>query len=86
MRPKAPWFIALQLALAAGRQWSELPPRDRERLRALLAKSKGLPTNLSAREREELRRIARKLDLPGIARDAVLPFAGRRRTRGLRRR
>lgn len=82
LRPKTPWFIALELAMAAGRHYRDLSERDRTRLRVLLSKSKGRPSNLTARERDDLKKIARRLDAPGIVRGA-LPFGGgKRRKRG----
>jgi alpha-ketoglutarate-dependent taurine dioxygenase len=42
------------------RAWENLDPPERERLGGLLRKSKGRRSNLSARERDELRSLVRK--------------------------
>jgi hypothetical protein len=82
LRPKTPWFLALQLALEAGRNLKAIPEAERRRAVELLRKSQGRPSNLSQRERDELKAVARALDLPGVARSA-LPFGGGRKKRGL---
>jgi hypothetical protein len=58
--------------------WERLTPGERAHLAALVRKSRGRPGNLTARERGDLRRLAAKLDLPGLGR-SVAPVA-----RGLR--
>jgi hypothetical protein len=60
--------------------WEDLKESERSRVGTLVRKSKGNPRNLTKRERDELRKIAGKLDVPGMARD-LIPFA-----RGLRKR
>jgi hypothetical protein len=42
------------------RAWENLDPRERERLGDLLRKSKGRRSNLSTRERDELRSFVKK--------------------------
>ncbi len=70
-----PWAALLQAgAIVAGR-WQSLSAKERARLRALLAESGGRPSNLSDKQRKELRKLAGKLDLKGIGRD----LAGLRR-------
>jgi hypothetical protein len=59
--------------------WEKLTPGERAHLSALVRKSRGRPGNLTARERADLRRLAAKLDLPGLGR-SVAPVA--RRLRG----
>jgi len=60
-----------QLALLARRHLTLLEPDERSRLAKLVAKSRARPrTNLSANEREELLRLARKLDPGAFARGA----------------
>ena len=49
------------------RHWQNLTPAERRRLRELLTRSKGRPSNLSRREQRELRDLVRKLDAPGLA-------------------
>lgn len=79
-----PWLIVVQAALAANSRWKQLPVGDRDRLTQLLKQSRGLPSNLSAKERDEVRLLLGRLELSGLARELV-PFAIRAR-RGKRRR
>ena len=60
-------------------RWRALSEKDRARVVQLLRDSKGRVSNLSSKERNELRRLARKADLKGITRD--LMALGRRRGR-----
>jgi hypothetical protein len=73
-------MIVLQAAMAAGEHWRDLPEADRRRLRELLAKSRGRPSNLSRRERDELRALVRRVDVPGFAR-RMAPLGRRTRRR-----
>jgi hypothetical protein len=78
-----PWAALLQAGLAVGERWRRLPARDRARLRRLARDSRGRPGNLSARDRDELRKVVRKLDMKGMGRE-LLPLlrgGGRRRRR-----
>jgi hypothetical protein len=80
LRP-IPWLMALQAALTANEHWTEqLSANERTRLRGLLVRSKGLPRNLSDKERAELKRLVRKLDLPAAGRK-IVPFAAGARRR-----
>ena len=70
-----------QLALLARRHLTLLEPDERSRLAKLVAQSRARPrTNLSANEREELLRLARKLEPGAFARGAW--GAARGRVRG----
>ena len=75
-----PWTMALEGAVVARRHWQKLDESERSKLTRLIRKSKGTPTNLTERERAEIRKLVGKLDLAGIGRD-LLPFAGRLRSR-----
>ena len=75
-----PWILLYELATVAHSQWQDLPPADRDKLTRLAVKSRGLPTNLTARERAEVKRILRRVDLQHVARQ-VLPKAIARRAR-----
>lgn len=76
-----PWAIVAQTALAANARWRALAPGDRERLTQLLRQSRGRPSGLTEKERDEVRLLLGQLDLAGLARE-LLPFArGRRRRR-----
>lgn len=75
-----PWALALDAAMVVNSHWRELKESERSRAGELIRKSKGNPRNLGKRERDELRKIAGKLDFPGMARDLV-PFTRRLRKR-----
>jgi hypothetical protein len=62
-----PLIAALQVGLIAREHWMRLAPKDRAILRELIAKSKGLPKNLTIKERNELRRIVGELDARSAA-------------------
>jgi hypothetical protein len=77
---RLPWALALDAAVVVKAHWENLKESERSRVSELILKSKGNPRNLTKRERDELRRIGAKLDVPGMARDLV-PFARRVRKR-----
>jgi hypothetical protein len=72
------WFIAaIQVAWLANRHWRRLEPAERRRLRELIRKSRGRPSKLSAREREEAGELLQKLDYAefgGNVATTLLPF------------
>jgi len=76
-----PWAALLQVVLAIGERWRGLSQRDRARLTRLVRDSRGRLGNLSARERDELRKVVRKLDLKGMGREVVPLLRGGRRKR-----
>jgi hypothetical protein len=80
-RAKAlPWAALLQAVVVVGRHWRALSEKDRARIAGLARDSRGSLSNLSARERVELRKLAGKLDLKGIAREMTgLARSGRAR-------
>lgn len=59
-----PWeavlTVGLQVAREARKRWENLTPAEQRRLRAMLTKSKGVPANLSAKERADLRSMVVK--------------------------
>lgn len=61
----SPWIAALQAGFIAREHYLKLSAEDRVLLRGLIAKSKGLPKNLTAKERTEVRRIVAELDAKG---------------------
>ena len=60
-----PWLTMLQGAAVVGRRWSSLSEKERAQLIRILRDSRGRKGNLSVKQRYELRRLARKLDLKG---------------------
>ena len=75
-----PWAAALQAAIVLRRRWTALSQKDRDRLIRLMRDSRGRLSNLTGRDRDELRRVVRKADLKGIGRD-LLALRGARRGR-----
>ncbi|MGO9489766.1 MAG: hypothetical protein ACLQBB_12145 [Solirubrobacteraceae bacterium] len=80
-----PWAAMLQGSVVVGRRWRALSAKDRERLTELARESRGRLGNLSVKERTELRKLARKLDLKGMGAELLAlrrVRARRRRRRG----
>jgi hypothetical protein len=71
--------------MVVGRRWTALSAKDRARLVELVRESRGRVGNLSVKQRLELRKLAGRLDLKGMARD-LLPVVRGGRGRGRRRR
>jgi hypothetical protein len=80
VRRRVPWIVVFEAAMMMRQRWQTLPPHDRARLRELARKSQGRPNKLTREERAEFRRIARGLDLFGLARD-LAPYGRRLRRR-----
>ena len=78
-----PWAVLARVAVAVGKRWTALSEKERARLASLVRSSRGRPGNLSARERNELRKLVRKLDLRGAGRE-LLPLLRGRKRRGRR--
>jgi len=82
-----PWAGLLQVGVAFGKRWRGLSERDRARLTQLtrerLRLQHGRLGNLSARERDELRKLVGKLDVKGMGREMFgqLRGTGRRKRR-----
>ena len=79
-----PWLALLDVARMTKAHLDEhLTAKDRKRVGAIVAKTRGDVRKLSERDKAELKRIASELNLALLARD-LLPTAGRVR-RGRRR-
>jgi hypothetical protein len=78
-----PWLLLFEVARGLhSHLMDSLSPAERRRVTQILRKSKGNPANVTPREREELRRLAGKLDLKRLGRDlAPRVIAGRKRRR-----
>lgn len=72
-----PWAMLLQGGIVVGRRVGDLSAKDRARLAELLRESRGWPAGLGVKERSELGRLVRKLDLPGMGRE-LMPLVRRR--------
>ena len=71
-----PWALLLRGGMVVGKRWSALSSKERARLAQLLRESRGRVSNLSTRQRLELRKLARKLDLRGMGRE-LMPLVRR---------
>ena len=81
-----PWMLLLELAQVAREHWNKLTPGERAHVTALIKKSGGRPGNLTARDKDDVKRLVGKMDVPGMGRD-LLPHARKLRgSGGLRRR
>jgi hypothetical protein len=78
-----PWLVVFEVARSVhSHVMDTLSPAERRRVGQILRKSKGNPANVTPREREELRRLAGKLDLKRLGQDvAPRVIAGRKRRR-----
>jgi hypothetical protein len=74
-----PWVLLYELASIAGAEWRGLSAAERAKLTRLLSKSRGWPSNLTRRERAEVKRIITKVDLHRVAREIVPKVVGRGR-------
>jgi hypothetical protein len=81
-----PWATLLRATVIVGMRWAALSTKERARLSQLMRASHGRVGNLSPRERIELGRLARKLDLAGMTRELTALTRRRRTRRGRRRR
>jgi hypothetical protein len=75
-RRAIPWMLVLEAALVARDLWSRLPADDRSELVRILRKSGGRPANLTDRERSELLRIVKQLDVLDAGRRLLAARAG----------
>jgi hypothetical protein len=66
-----PWAALLQGTVIVGRRWAALSAKERARFTELVRDSRGRVSNLSTKERLELRKLARKLDIRGMGRELV---------------
>jgi hypothetical protein len=70
-----PWGRLLAVANAAvttKKHWDKLAPAERRLLARLVRKSRGRVSNLSLRERHQLRRLVAKLELRRLGRDLAV--------------
>jgi hypothetical protein len=61
-----PVYVARSAFAAAGHVGDRLTPRQRERVLYLLRRSRGRPANLTAKQRDELKRLLEKVEPFGI--------------------
>ena len=79
---RVPWILVLTIAkVIYDRFRSDVKPGDRQELGRLVRKSKGDPRRLTARERSELMRIVKAVDVSELRKDVtdqVAPFGTKR--------
>jgi hypothetical protein len=85
LKQALPWAALVRVAAVVGKRWGALTAKERGRLASLARTSRGRPGNLSKGERNELRKLVRKLDLAGAGRELSSVLRGRGRGRGRRR-
>ena len=80
-----PWARLVRGGVLISRRWRALSGKERQRLASLLRESRGSAGNLSRRQRLQLRKLVRKLDLKGLGRELAPLVRGKSR-RGRRAR
>lgn len=84
LRRRVPWLLLFEAArLAHGHLMEVTSPQDRRLLADIVRRTHGDPRRLSARDKDELKRIAGKLELFSFAKSAGprLVIGGRLRRR-----
>jgi hypothetical protein len=80
-----PWLALARAAMIVSRHWTALSSKERANLAQLVGESRGRVSNLSDKQRSEVRKLARKLDLPSMGRELLALRGGRRRRARKRR-
>jgi hypothetical protein len=81
-----PWLTVARVAMVVNRHWNALSGKERTRIAQLVGESRGRASNLSIKQRAELRKLGRKLDLQGMGRELwPLLRGGKRGRRGRKR-
>jgi hypothetical protein len=81
-----PWLTVARAAMVISKRWNALSSKERAQLAQLVGESRGRVSNLSIKQRAELRKLARKLDLQGMGRELwPLLRGGKRGRRGRKR-
>ena len=73
-----PWLTLTRAAMIVSRRWNALSAKERAHLAQLVTESRGRASNLSLKQRAELRKLARKLDLKGMGQELWPLFRGSR--------
>jgi hypothetical protein len=76
-----PWLALARGGMILGKRWGALSSKERARFAELLRESRGRLSNLSVKQRLELRKLAGKLDLKGMSRELALLKRARSRRR-----
>ncbi len=81
-----PWLALARAAMIISKRWNALSSKERVRLAELVRESRGRTSNLSVKQRLELRKLAGKLDVKGMVGELSSLWRGRRGRRGRKRR
>jgi hypothetical protein len=81
-----PWLTVARVAMVVSRRWNALSSKERTRIAQLVGESRGRASNLSLKQRAELHKLARKLDLKGMGSELWPLLRGSRGRRGRKRR
>ncbi len=81
-----PWLAVARAAMIVSKRWNALSGKERARLAELVRQSRGRTSNLSVKQRLELRKLAGRLDLKGMFRELSTLWRGGRGRRGRKRR
>jgi len=76
-----PWAVLLRGGAIVGKRWTALSAKERAQFAQLVRESRGRVSNLSVKQRIELRKLARKLDVKGMSRELLPLVRGGRRGR-----
>lgn len=79
-----PWLTLTRAGMIVSRRWNALSAKERARLAELVTQSRGRVSTLSLKQRAELRKLARKLDLKGMGQELWPLLRGSRAGRGWR--
>jgi len=75
----SPWLMALQGLMVLREQWDELAEEEKRTVTAILSRTRGRLDKLEAAERDELKRIVKRLKPLTIGRKVVLGSRVKRR-------
>ena len=81
-----PWLAIARGAMIVSKRWNSLSGKERARLAELVRESRGRTSNLSVKQRLELRKLAGRLDLKGMLGELTSLWRGGRGRRGRKRR
>jgi hypothetical protein len=76
-----PWLLVARSAMIVSRHWNALSQKERAHLAQLVGESRGRVSNLSSKQRVEVRKLAGKLDLLGMGRELLALRGGGKRGR-----
>jgi hypothetical protein len=76
-----PWGVVMRGGVIVGKRWAALSARERARLSQLVRESRGRIGNLSAKQRVELRKLARKLELTSMGDELLTLVRSDKRSR-----